>query len=141
QITNGLVQAPGGRVNLVSAASSGELTFDAAALLAQIDLTPGAPALGDVALSNSGISVNGPGGGRVSVRAGTFEMNASEIAAATTGATDGLGIDIIASGAVSMTGSAIVTDSSGAGKAGPVNVTASAITIDGTGQPALASGI
>ncbi len=141
QIVNGTIQAPGGRVNLVATASAGELTFDATSLLASIDLTPGAQTLGDVLLNTSSIGVSGSGGGRVSVRAATLEMNGSAIFASPSDVLDGLGVDILLTGNATLAPGLIVTDSSGAGRAGPVSITAAGITIDGTGQPPFTTGI
>ncbi|HET6246709.1 MAG TPA: S-layer family protein, partial [Tepidisphaeraceae bacterium] len=142
QIVNGVINAPGGRVNLVSTASPGELTFDAASLLATIDLSPAPATLGNISITgNSAIVTDGSGGGRISVRGNNLNMSTSYMSAVATDAHDGLGIDIILSGTMTLADSEIATDTQAAGKSGPISVSANAITMDSDGDAANLTGI
>ncbi len=136
------VIASGGRVNVVAAAGAGELTFDAAGLLANIDLTSIAVPMGDVSIDGGGIAVGGPVGGKISIRAATLELTSSaQLLANVTGPTDSLGIDIATTGDISLAPGTIAANSFGDVRAGPISIAANGILLDGTGQPAFTVGV
>ena len=123
-ITGGsLFQAPGGRVNVASVASAGEVTLGGAELgtrsfarLGKIDMTQGS--IIDVSEAKDRIT----GGGRVLIRGGQFVMDDSRLLANTKDG-GGKGIDIELTDALAMKkGSSIEARTSGSGTGGDVAV-------------------
>lgn len=139
-ITGGLLDAPGGQVNLVSVGSPGEVALDAAAVGAAAAAT-GFSRMGDVTLSDGGtVFTAAPRGGRVVVRGGNLTIDSAGITAVT-GAQDGLGVDLSLTGALAVTNGTIATDTDGPGRAGDVVVSAAAVTLDGQGAGDIFNGL
>jgi filamentous hemagglutinin family protein len=122
-----LLSAPGGRVNLASAKSTGEVlipTLQAAPNVNGQLLT----AYGDVTLSEGTfIDVSGESAGAISIRAGRFELNNSFLVSSTAGDASGelIAVLVKADGdAFVKNGSFVVSQSDGAAKAGDIIVEA-----------------
>lgn len=121
--------APGGRINLVSVASPGELAH----LSGDLD-TGSFATLGDVRMSNAAfVSVAGDPGGTLAIRAGKFTMDFSATTSANNAAIDhpGVGTDIRVRGDMVVQDSEIASTSFGAGRAGAIVISADALTIAG----------
>jgi filamentous hemagglutinin family protein len=132
------IQAPAGRINLVSINSPGELALDVTDLTALPDTTAfgslGAITVQDFNTVQSTVDASGPGGGQVVVRGGSLVVQNSVVEANTLGGTDGKGIDINVTGDLTVNGGAITTDTSGSGNGGALNITAGAITLNAEGN-------
>jgi len=121
--------AAGGRLNLVSVGSAGEV-----ALLADGIDNSGISYVGDESVSMYGqstLDVSGEGGGSIYIRGGQFTMGGSAsddetITANTEGATDGGVVDIDMAGDVSIQG-AISANTSGSGAGGDISVSGQSI--------------
>lgn len=121
--------ARGGRLNLVSVASPGEM----AQLSGDLD-TGSFATLGDIGFSNAAfVTVAGDPGGTLAIRAGTFTMDFSSTSSATNAALDhpGVGTDIVARGAVVIKESEIASTSFGAGRAGHIRISADSLEMMG----------
>ncbi len=132
------IRAPGGRVNLVSVKSAGELALDVTDFTA-LPNTGAFSALGQITVQNAGavqstVDASGDGGGQVVIRGGTLVVQNSVIAANTLGESAGKGIDINVTGDLIVSGGAIATDTSGSGNGGALNVTAGSITLNAAGN-------
>ena len=105
-----LVKAPGGgRLNLVSVASPGEVVPESAGITMN-----NFSALGNInVLGGSGISVSDQGAGTIFIRGGNLVVkDASYLGANTRGSTDGGGIDINLSQNMTISNDAYITSSS-----------------------------
>ncbi len=103
-VINGKVQAPSGRVNVISVASPGRVEFDATAIDAPVELDSSIQ-LGDVSLSDrSDVNIDGDGGGRLVIRAEDVTADGAFITAQTLGDVDGGLIDI------ALTGDLVITN-------------------------------
>jgi filamentous hemagglutinin family protein len=118
------IMAPGGRINLVSVASPGELPLDTME-------TSGFSRLGDVTMvghawqgAPSQLDASSPGGGEIFIRAGQFVLDGSRLLANTLGTGDGQGIDIGVQGLELNGGSSISAHTVGPGRGGPINIRA-----------------
>jgi filamentous hemagglutinin family protein len=162
------LSAPAGRVNLVAAASKGQVGVRPDDLDSPIDSSLSKYA--DVAAAgNTVVDVSGDSGGRVSVRANDLSFDASGIASVSSGsASPARSLDIDVAGRLTLTngaalnvstlgqtrggnvdihahkfdmsgGSKMVALTAGAEDAGDFTITARSITIDGTGT-AIANG-
>ena len=139
--SNSIVRARGGRVNVVSVASAGDVSFDATTQTP--DITAGTfTRLGTIELSDlatittSGLpSGPGSGSGTVLIRGGRLVVRDSAIGGNTNGDVDGapVGVDVRMSEEVSLIGGVMLTNSLGAGRGGSIIVTAPRITIENGG--------
>lgn len=123
------LDAPGGRIHLVSAASLGEVEFDSAGVRVDDIDTFGTVTISDGAL----LSTSGERGGTVVIRGGDLVVDSSDIFADTLGDRDGaeVGIDIGVTGTFVHThGGFITADSFGAGHAGDIRITADILRMD-----------
>jgi filamentous hemagglutinin family protein len=132
------IQAPGGRVNLVSVKSAGQLALNVTDFAA-LPNTRAFTTLGQITVQNavavqSTIDASGDGGGQVVIRGGTLVVQGSVIEANTLGASAGKGIDIKVTGDLAVNGGAISTDTAGSGNGGAITITAGAISLDGQGS-------
>jgi filamentous hemagglutinin family protein len=151
---DGTVQAaslrvPGGRLNLLSVASPGEVlvpsfqtgpNIDGASFttMGVVTLKEGAilDVSGQLGADADGNSIGG-NSGTVLVRAGQLVMDASTISANTVGAMDGAStaVDVEVSQDVTLTsGSTITTGTSGLGRGGDVHITANSITLENASE-------
>ena len=132
------IQAPGGRINLISINSAGELVLDVTDLTA-LPNTTAFSSLGQITIQDadsvqSTVDASGSGGGQVVVRGGTLLVQNSVVEANTLGGTDGNGININVTGDLTVNGGAITTDTSGSGNGGALSITAGAITLNAEGN-------
>lgn len=129
--------AANGGVHLVGTATAGEVHLNrmgsGAAASSTVDT------LGDVTMQNSSVNVSGSSGGEVYIRGGKIVIEraaggpaSTGIAAGTSGAADGLGVDVEAQGQFDLRGSASVTanNTGGTGRAGDIRIQAGDIQID-----------
>ncbi len=128
QIAGGQLQAQGGQVNVVSVAGKGEVALD----VSSAGSTPAASAgtiLGPVQLTG-GANLSAPVGGRVVVRSGSLDVNASSIVA-DTDVVPGGGIDLLASGAMSLENASISAKTTGPARGGSIHISAAALSMVG----------
>jgi filamentous hemagglutinin family protein len=127
------LSAPGGRIQLASVASPGEVVFS------RLDLSPDLQAknftrLGRLELSQGAfLDASANGGGSVLLRSGRLRVDGSEIFADNNGPVNGtgLGIDLQVSADAVITNDALLTaDSLGAGRARDLRLTAGSVQID-----------
>jgi hypothetical protein len=126
--------APGGRLQLVSVASPGEVVFSPLELAPDLRLD-GFTQLGQLMLSqNARVDASGSGGGTVLLRGRRVEVAGPQILANTLGDIDGnrLGIDLLA------TEEAIFKPlgTKGAGRAGDIRLSGGHVQVDGSGNGA-----
>ena len=125
QITGGAILAPpGGRVQIVSVNSAGEVP------ISSLDVR-GFSALGSVTVSGSNIDVSGDPAGSVVIRGGNLLIDTTAIIAGT-GAMDGapVGIELSAAGPLSITnGSALISLTSGDGRGGDIRLSGSSLEL------------
>ncbi len=137
-LSGATIQAPGGRINLISINSAGELALDVTDLTTLPDTTAfgslGQITIQDANTVQSTVDASGTGGGQVVVRGGTLLVQNSVVEANTLGSTDGNGIDINVTGDLTVNGGAITTDTSGSGNGGALSITAGAITLNAEGN-------
>jgi len=134
-LDGGIVQAPQGRINIVSARSAGEVPVDPGALNAA-QFSTAFPQQGQITLQNQAqLDASGDGGGRIVIRGGQLTVDNSVIQANTLGATAGQGIDVAVAGDLSLlNGGQIKCDSTaGLGAGGNIDITAGAIKMNGGG--------
>ena len=124
------LRAPGGQINLASAASPGEVSA--------IDFMPSSgTSMGNISLLQGALlDVSGNGAGAVKIRAGQFLMDEAAIAANTINA-DGapVAIDINASGNVSISTTdvpALTAMTTGTGNSGEIRILSGSADITGT---------
>jgi filamentous hemagglutinin family protein len=129
----GFLAAPGGRIQLASVASPGEVIFGPLELAPDLQLD-GFARLGRIQLSELALlDVSGNGGGMVLLRAGRLWVDHSTIAADNTGPVDGSGVGLdlrVVGDAVVANGSFLTTHSSRAGRARDLRVTAGSVHMD-----------
>ena len=132
--------ASGGRINLTSVASSGNVVFDPASPLSGIDVgSVDQMELGQMdILAGTLIDVSGEGGGAVVIRGGRLRMDRSWLFANTLGKRNGvkIGVDIEVD-ALLLTNEALVTTdvgTSGTGNAGNLSIVARHLRVDGGSQ-------
>ena len=146
------LQAPGGRINLVSVASPGEVlhsNFQPApningtsfTTMGMVTLKEGATLSVSGQLDEFGTPIGNGNSGTVLVRGGQLVIDASSIQAITWGAVNGLStaVDIQVSQTVALTNStnAIVTATFGSGRGGDIRLTAPTLTIENSPQSIL----
>ena len=138
------LHAPGGRINLVSVASPGEMLLsnfqpapnfngDSFTTMGTVTLKEGAALNVSGQLDEFGAPIGKGNSGTVFVRGGQLVMDASTIVASTVGSVDGepAAVDIQASQTVALTNaSAIATLTFGSGRGGDVLLTAPTLTIE-----------
>jgi filamentous hemagglutinin family protein len=133
-LSGATILAPGGRVNLISITSPGELALDITALNALPDTTAfsglGSIVVQDLDSVQSTVDASGTGGGQVVIRGGSLMVQNSVIEANTLGGTDGKGIDVGVTGDLSVDGGQITTDTSGAGKGGAITIAAGSVNLN-----------
>jgi filamentous hemagglutinin family protein len=142
------IQAPGGRINLISVKSAGELSLDVTDFSALPD-TSAFGTLGQIIVQDFGgiqstvdaSDMGEGGGGQVVIRGGTLVVQNSVVEANTLGPSNGQGIDIDVTGDLAVNGGAISTDTSASGNGGALNITAGAITLNAEGNTTTPSGI
>jgi filamentous hemagglutinin family protein len=129
------LKAAGGRINLVSVNSAGEVPVDPLALT-PAQFNTAFPVQGQITLQNGAlVDASGDGGGRIVIRGGNLLIDSSSIQANTTGNTDGKGIDIAVPGNLTLSNGGQIDSFStlGLGAGGDININASSITLDGGG--------
>jgi len=123
-INPGTLNAPGGRIDMVSAASPGEISLINSGIDTSSCRTLGNISFSDNSLINvSEISAEGQGSGDIYIRGGNFFLNNSAVEAETYGNTDG-GVTDIQADTISLNGSYISGNSYGTGKGGDIFITA-----------------
>src|SRR5262245_7636558 len=132
QIVGGQLVAPGGRVQIASVASPGEV------LVSPLEMEPNlqvnALTRGQLTLSqNALLDVSGNSGGTVLIRSGRLLVDQSSIIADTLGDANGArkGIDIAVTEDIRHTQGAIRAASGAAGNAGDITITARSLHMDG----------
>jgi filamentous hemagglutinin family protein len=141
----GFLSAPGGRIQLASVASPGEVGFSRLELAPDLQVD-GFARLGRITLSQLALlDASGDGGGSVLLRSGRLLIDQSNMFADNTGRMDGagLGLDLrITADAVIRNGSFLTTDSVGAGRARDLRLTAGSLHLDNAvaGSRSFASG-
>ena len=116
------LRADGGRVELASVQSAGELRTDLAPL----------SQMGAVRLSNASVRTDGAPGGKVVIRGGTLTLEDSSriLSGAKISATSGPGIDVQVRGRASLTtASRVLTQASGAAQASAVSFRSGALSL------------
>jgi len=140
-LSGATIQAPGGRINLISITSTGELALDVTDLNTLPD-TSGFNGLGAITIQDD---VNGNssyvdasdtsnGGGQVVIRGGSLMVQNSAIEADALGAMQEKGVDINVTGDLTVDDGGQITantGTAGSANAGAINITAGAITLDG----------
>lgn len=130
QLNNGVpvatrLQAPGGRLELVSVASAGEVRSN----VQQIDLTT-FPNAGNIDINSSSqgamLTTSGTGGGEIVIRGGELTLNNAFLVSDTFDNAAGKSVDIQVTGDLSITGTGagVYTRSFGAGKGPDISVEA-----------------
>ncbi len=134
--------ADSGRINLVSAASAGEVVLNSpeASPSLRVDSLE---RLGTISIATDGahlfdtvVDVASDPGGTIFIRSGRLELTDASLVASTEGAIDhpGLGFDIQVTGDIIMNRSEFGSSSFGAGNAGAVRITAGSLQM--VGDPA-----
>jgi filamentous hemagglutinin family protein len=133
-ISGGNLYAPGGRINLVSVASPGEVVFNAP------DMGVGSfGSLGNITMSNgAAVSTGGTAGGTVFIRGGQLKITStadslSEIDSTTLGNSNGsaVGIDINLRDKLILYGGQIFALTYGAGRTGDIKISAGSVQVGG----------
>lgn len=138
QIVGGKLLAVGGNINLVSAASTGEVMLPAgdSSTAAAPDVSELA-ALGIVNLLD-GASLTAPVGGRVVIRSGSLNV-ASSVIDTDTDVVNGGGVDVAVSGPLQINHGRISAETSGASRGGDIHLTADSITVNGLSSDGLSA--
>jgi filamentous hemagglutinin family protein len=124
---NSKINAPEGRVDLVSARGAGELP----AGLSRLNRAQTQTASGDIRLVRSTVDTGGAKGGAVVIRGGRLVLDRGVITSTTSGATAGAPVDVRVSGSMTVTrASRLVTLATGSGAAGAVNVRAGGLRLE-----------
>jgi filamentous hemagglutinin family protein len=133
----GVLHAAGGRVQLASVASAGEVVFSRLELAPDLQVDSFTH-LGRLELSQGALlDVSGNGGGTVLVRSGRLRVDGSAIFADNLGDVHGtgLGVDLwVAADAVITNGALITTDSFKAGRAKDLQLHVGSLTLTGGAQ-------
>jgi filamentous hemagglutinin family protein len=127
-VNGGQLQALGGQVNVVSVAGKGEVALDVSSPGTTPAASPGT-VLGPVQLIG-GASLSAPVGGRVVVRSGSLDINASSIVA-DTDVVPGGGIDLLATGAMSLENSLVSAQTTGPARGGSIRMSAANLSMFG----------
>lgn len=131
------LSAPGGRINIASVASSGEVIPNAVQEGADVQMNAFAQQ-GEIRLSEAAeLNAGGDGGGTIVIRGGRFIADNSAVQASVKGPMDefqaanpGEGIDIEVTGSVGLTnGAQLHANTYGAKRAGDIEVTARALML------------
>jgi large exoprotein involved in heme utilization and adhesion len=125
---------PGGRINIASVASPGEVDLNLSSQGQLLDIDT-FERLGKIRIAQgAALDTSGNGGGTTVIRGGQLLVDNGSITSSNTGNMDspGLGIDVRLRGDVRLTGEATIASSSTLqGRGGNVSVAASNITIEG----------
>ena len=144
-ITNGQLFAPGGQINLISAASPGEIGLSGAtpdvtgiASFGTLSVTRTGPGIdGDINVSGNALFFGEgapPNAGTIVIRSGQFTLDNSDLNALTTDLQGG-NIDIQVQNQITLTNNAqIAALTTGAGAAGDISITAKSITLQNDGN-------
>ena len=132
-LSGATLRAPGGRMQIASTASAGEVVPSKAGETPDLQMNSFA-ALGQIQLTHdANATVSSPAGaGTVVIRGGRLVVDSAFINANTTGSGDGaaLGVDIrLAGEAVFTNGAEMLAFSSGAGRAGEIQVSADKLQV------------
>lgn len=133
QAVNAFLSAPGGRINLVSVASEGELNLPVDDLFFDID-TDNFDALGAVGISEfSVLELSGSRGGRLVIHGDGIDLNTGSVFADTNGDEDGLGIELDARNSLALVGASVTTLATfGSGNGGSIELTAPLVSLEGS---------
>jgi filamentous hemagglutinin family protein len=131
-IMDGVLAAPGGRLQLASVASPGDVQFNALAPDLQVD---GFARLGQMQFQRTGLTVSGFGGGAVRIWGGRLQADRTTMTANTIGALAGvsLAVDLQITGRIDLHTSDILaaaTDSASV-SGGSIRVQAETLTLTG----------
>ena len=140
QVTGVQLTAPGGRVQLFSVSSAGEIAFPGF----DVVRLPGVPVptLGSIAVTASTIDVSGDPAGTVSIRGGQLVIDSSAFSAVT-GDADGTSVAIDLAAAASLTvtnNSQLLSITGGAGRGGDIQLTGGSVEITNTSLVGSANG-
>lgn len=135
QIDRGTLQALGGRINLLSLRSPGQLLLDPASANSSTSLHSFAQ-LGSISLTNdSQLDLGDQGGGRVAVRGGNLLLNGASTILARSFADEQIssrGIDLRLSGTLLASGGSIIEAATSAGRdRGSIHLEADGVRITG----------
>jgi large exoprotein involved in heme utilization and adhesion len=140
QIADGSLYAPGGRIDMVSVASPGEVLPNAPDLgvasferLGRIEVSHSSSKRPRIAGNFIGnVDTSGEGGGRIFIRGGELVADNAWIWSDTRGGGEGQGIDIEVTGQVTMrNGASITADTLGSGSGGDLTVKADKMFLSG----------
>jgi filamentous hemagglutinin family protein len=129
------LKAPGGKINLASVKSAGEVPVDPASQTVP-QFSAAFPVQGQITLqAGAQIDASGDGGGRIVIRGGSLLVDNSVIQANSIGAGNGQGIDIALLGDLNLSNGGQINSLStlGLGAGGSISLTANAIQLDGGG--------
>jgi filamentous hemagglutinin family protein len=136
QITGGalgILQAPGGRIAIVSVGTPGEVAFNSSTQSPELD-GRAFERLGRIELSQQAfLDTRGVGGGTVLIRGGRLLVDASSVLADNLGDVDGIGLGVdvdITGGAVIRNQSFVRADGFGAGRARDLRIKAESLEMD-----------
>jgi len=134
-LDGGVVQAPGGQLNLVSVRSAGEVPANPTTL-GTSDFKAAFPQQGQIHLQGGAqLDATGAAGGRIVIRGGQLTVDNSKIQSNTTGTSAGQGIDIAVVDDLSVINGGQINCLSitGRGAGGNINLSAQSIRLDGGG--------
>jgi filamentous hemagglutinin family protein len=131
QVTGGQLQAQGGQVAVVSVAGKGEVALDVSSSGSTPTASPGT-VLGPVQLTG-GANLSAPVGGRVVVRSGSLDVNASSIVA-DTDVVPGGGIDLLVTGAMSLENGLVSAQTTGPARGGSICISAATLSMIGVAE-------
>ena len=131
-ISGAAVTTPGGKVNLVSVASGGTVGLDAGDDESPVDVES-FEELGSVQIQGeSQISIDGDGGGRITIRAAQFEMTGSSMTAVNQGGVGGGEIDVQVTGELAIDDAGLIETETSGSAAGPdIRLTATSVRLEG----------
>lgn len=142
-VSGGGLSAPGGRVNLVSVASAGEVTAASPGVIGALHVDA-VDAFGSIDVSESSVLdvSSAAGAGTVFIRGGSIVLESSTIASNTLGGGDGAGtgIEITADETLRLQGSLVQAATAGFGGSGDIRVAADDVTIEATDMEAFTVG-
>ena len=126
------IEAPSGRIALVSVNSAGEAGVNVDDLRSSID-TSSFSRLGNVQITTfADLEAAGDPGGRIDIQAENLTVSESSLVASSSGAQDGLGIDFTVRDTITLRGGTYISsDASDVGAAGPLSMTAESIMLLG----------
>jgi large exoprotein involved in heme utilization and adhesion len=127
-----VLAAPGGRINIASVASAGEVAPGASVDAPDIGLD-GVSAMGEIRISDAAVvDASGESGGTVVIRGGQFVLDGAAVFADTQGDLDGapVGVDIGVSGTLSVIDAGrITTEAMAAGDSGDIRLQAGSVEV------------